>query len=77
MRLILCIHVNDINLHINCVLFQDKNAGCYGILTFPLTYSEKREIAIYCLVNSNISTKFYSNISGVVLSQACQFCPND
>ena len=39
-KLILCIHVKDISMYINCILFQwDKNSGCYGNLQFPLTYN--------------------------------------
>ena len=38
---------------------------------------EKVEIGIYFCVTADILTKFYWNVSGVVLYQPHEFCPNN
>ena len=78
MKLKLCINVHDISLYIKYIFSVVTNVLS---LLWQLKVSkylewEKRKLASISVLLQIFWQKFYWNVSGVVLYQPCEFCPN-
>ena len=77
MKLKLCINIHDISLYINFIFYCRCPCAfvAMAIWSFHRLIMEKVEIGIYLLLQI-FWQKFYWNVSGVVLYQLYEFCPN-
>ena len=75
MKLILCIHVNDISLQINCVfIWVGQERWLLAIYILHRLIMGKVEIDIFFCLNEDIWI-FYRNSNSAVLYVSYDFCP--